>query len=295
MTNHDSTMDRRRFLARAGAAGAVVLVLSSMAAGLEGGSAKVKFGVCDWTLGKSGNPEAFALAAKLGFDGVQVSLLPEGDSLAFTREDRRAAFLVAAGKHGPAIASFALGVLNDVPLKNDPRAERWLEQAIGICPAVKVQVILVPFFGKGDLRNDPAGVDAVVAALRRLAPKAEKAGVILALESYLSADDHLKILGRVGSPSLRVYYDVANSQDVGLDIYKEIPLLGGRIAEIHAKDTKDLYGKGSMDFPRVRKAMDEIGYTGWFVVEGTKLPLGLEASLRYDLDYLKTVFTTIHD
>jgi len=126
--------------------------------------------------------------------------------------------------------------------------------------------------------------------LKRLAPKAEKAGVVLALESYLSAEDHLKIIDRVGSPSVQVYYDVANSQEVGLDIFKEIPLLGTRIVEFHAKDTKDLYGKGSMDFPRVRKAMEEIGYSGWFILEGTKMPLGVEASLRYDLDYLKSIF-----
>ena len=258
--------------------------------GVAGSGPSIKFGVCDWTLGKSGSPEAFALAKKLGFDGVQVSLLPQGDSLVFVDNTKRAAFLDAAGKRGQAIASFALGILNDVPLKNDPRAERWLGEAIGICRDTGVKVILVPFFGKGDLRNDSAGVDACVAALRRLAPNAERAGVVLALESYLSADELLKILDRVGSPSVQIYYDVANSQAAGLDIAREIPLLGKRIAEIHAKDTKDLYGKGSMDFPLVRKAMEEIGYGGWFVVEGTKLPLGLEPSLRYDLDYLKTIF-----
>ena len=266
------------------------LALVPLADDVAGRSVPIKLGVCDWTLGKSGNAEAFALAKKLGFDGVQVSLLPEKDSLAFVDKGKRAAFLEAAGRHDQAIASFALGVLNDVPLKSDPRAERWLDEAIGISRDMGVKVILVPFFGKGDLRNDTAGVDACIAALRRLAPKAEKAGVILALESYLSAEELLEILGRVGSPYIQIYYDVANSQDVGLDIAKEIPLLGKRIAEIHAKDSKDLYGKGSMDFPRVRKAMDEIGYGGWFVLEGTKLPLGLEPSLRYDLDYLKTVF-----
>jgi len=48
---------------------------------------------------------------------------------------------------------------------------------------MEVRIILVPFFGKGDLRNDPTGTDAAIAALMRLAPKAEKAGVILALEN----------------------------------------------------------------------------------------------------------------
>jgi L-ribulose-5-phosphate 3-epimerase len=252
--------------------------------------ASVKFGVCDWTLGKSGDPAALALAGKLGFEGVQVSLEPAGDDLALMKEEARRAFLAAAETTGVAIASFAIGKLNDIPLKSDPRAEKWLAQACLIGAAMNVRIVLVPFFGNGDLRNDAKGVDVVIAVLKRLAPKAEKARMVLALESYLSAEENLRIIERVGSSAVRVYYDVANSSEVGLDIFKEIRALGAKIVEFHAKDNKELYGKGSIDFPLVRKAMDEIGYKGWFVFEGTKYPLGLEASLRYDLEYLKGVF-----
>lgn len=188
------------------------------------------------------------------------------------------------------IAAFAIGDLNNLPFKSDLRAEQWLEQSIDICRAMDVKVVLVPFFGKGDLRNDPKGMAAVIERLKRIAPKAEKAGVILALESWLSADDHLKIIKAVGSPAVQVYYDVGNSQEAGYDIFKEIRLLGNRICQFHAKDTKTLYGQGSMDFKAVRKAMEDIGYRGWFVLEGTELPLGIEKSVRYDLDYLRTIF-----
>ena len=165
-----------------------------------------------------------------------------------------------------------------------------MAKAIDVAAAMSVKVILVPFFGKADLRNDPAGIDAVVAALKRLAPGAEAKGVVLALESYLSAGDNIKILDRVGSPAVRVDYDVANSQEAGLPILDEIRELGARIVEVHAKDTKGLYGQGSMDFPAVRRALEDIGYQGWFVLEGTEMPLGVEQSIRYDTDYLRTVF-----
>jgi sugar phosphate isomerase/epimerase len=251
---------------------------------------RVKLGVCDWTIGKSGDPAALELAGKLGLEGVQVSLNPKGDSLALTQPAFSRAYLEAAEKTGVAIASFAIGELNNVPLKSDPRAEKWLGEGIEIAKAMGVRIILVPFFGKGELRNDGPGTDAVVRALRRLAPRAERAGVVLALESYLSAEDNLKILGRVGSPSVKIYYDVGNSQDVGCPILEEIRLLGDRIVEIHAKDTKGLYGKGSMDFASVRRAMEDIGYAGWLVLEGTRMPLGTEESVRYDAEYLRTVF-----
>lgn len=251
---------------------------------------QLRLGVCDWTIGKTGDPAAFALAGSLGCDGVQVSLVPKGGSLALTDPALRRAYLEACERTGVAIASFAIGDLNDVPLKNDPRAERWLAEGIDIAAAMGVRVILVPFFGKGDLKGDEAGIEAVVAAMKRLAPKAEAKGVVLAIENTLPAEANLGILERVGSPAVRVYYDVANSQDAGFPILDEIRALGTRVVEVHAKDTKDLYGKGSIDFPAVRKALEGIGYKGWLVMEGTKMPLGLEASVRYDADYLQTVF-----
>jgi len=45
-----------------------------------------------------------------------------------------------------------------------------------------------------------------------------------------------------------------------------------------------------MNFPAVRKAMDDIGYRGWMQIEGVKTPLGVEESVRYDLNYLRSIF-----
>ncbi len=252
--------------------------------------AEVRFGVCDWTLGNGGDPAAFQMAHKLGLDGLQVSLVPAGDSLYLVPLELQKSYLLWAAGNRLAICSFALGELNNVPLKSDPLAEKWLGQAIDIASSMQVRRILVPFFGKGDLRKDPRGTAAVIACLKRLAPKAEKQHVILALESWLSAEDHIKIIDAVGSQAVRVYYDVANAREQGHDVGREIRLLGRRICEIHAKDNKDLYGKGSTDFVAVKKAMDVIGYRGWLVIEGTKLPLGVEESIAYDLKYLRSVF-----
>ena len=58
--------------------------------------------------------------------------------------------------------------------------------------------------------NDTAGVDHFVAVLKRVAPKAEKRGVTIGLENWLSADDHRRLLDRIGSPAVKVYYDVGN-------------------------------------------------------------------------------------
>lgn len=284
------------------------------AAAKYSGKSVVRFGVCDWTIGKPGDPYALEIAGRLGLEGVQVSLVPEGVRLMLSRPELQRAYRDAARSSGVEIASFAIGELNNAPLKSDIRADRWLEEGIGIAKEMGVKIILVPFFGAGELRNDRRGMEEVGLRLRRLAPIAERAGVVLALESYLSAEDQLWLLDRVGSPAVKLYYDVANSQEAGWDIFREIRLLGDRIVEFHAKDNSDLYGrgrdgvpgrnrdsalarrgdsvpgKGSMDFAAVRSAMEEIGYRGWFIIEGSKFPLGIEPSIRFDLEHLRRVF-----
>lgn len=256
------------------------------------GGLPVRLGVCDWTIGKTGDPAALALAGELGLEGVQVSLTSAGENLAMKSKSLQRAYLDAARKTGVAITSFAIGELNDVPLQSDPRAEKWVAQGIDVCRSLGVKIILVPFFGKADLKNNPGGMGSVIAILKRLAPEAEGAGVTLALESTLDAEEHMKIISGVGSPSVRVYYDVGNSRDAGYDIYAEIRSLGSRICEFHAKDTKDLYGKGVMDFDAVRRAMEGIRYQGWLILEGTRFPLGVEKSIKYDADYLRSIFKT---
>lgn len=256
-----------------------------------GGSRRgFKLGVCDWTIGKRSEPGSFEVAKRIGLDGVQVDFGGGENDLQLFDTALQAKILAEAEKNEMQIASLAMGHLNNVPYKSDPRTEAWVSQAIDIAKAMRQSIILMAFFGNGDLKNDPKGIDEVVTRLKKVAPKAEDAGVALCVESWLSAEEHLVIIERVGSPAVKVYYDVANSNMAGYDIYQEIRRLGKHICQFHAKDYDDLYGKGSIDFEKVRSAIDDIGYRGWLVMEGVKLPLGVEESCRYDCEYLRKVF-----
>lgn len=289
----ESKHSRRDILTRMGQA-ALALPLSGLLRDAQAASPATpgfRIGVCDWTLDKRADPSAFELARKLGFDGVQVDMGAADADLPMRKPEIRARIKEMAQKHGVAIASLATGALNDVAYKNDPRAEGWVRDALAAALDLGVKVILLAFFGNGDLKGDSQGTDNVVAKLKEVVPDAEKMGLTLGIESWLSAEEHVSIIDRVGSPALKVYYDVGNSHHKGYDIYKEIRFLGkDRICEFHAKDYDNLYGKGSIDFPAVRKAMDDIGYRGWIQVEGFQYPLGLEESLKFDVQYLKQVF-----
>ena len=245
-------------------------------------------------MGISCDPAAFAMAARIGLDGVQVEFgkTPESDgSLPLFAEAKQDQILEAAAKHSVAVASLALGAVNRIPYKSAPEAEKWAITAIPVMQRMKIRVVLLPFFNKGDLVDDAAGIEEVIRRLRRLGPKAQDAGVVFGIESWLKVPELERILDAVKSPAIQVYYDVGNMQKVGEDYVAAIRRLGReRICEIHLKDQDDLYGKGSMNFPAVRSALDAIGYRGWVGIEGLKLPLGIEPSIRYDLEYLRPIF-----
>jgi sugar phosphate isomerase/epimerase len=229
---------------------------------------RYKIGACDWSIGKMANPAAFEVAKEIGLDGVQVSLGTAADNMRLREAPVQRQFLDAARQAGVEVASLAIGELNSIPYKSDPRTVEWVRGSIDACKALGVRVVLLAFFGNGDLRDDPAGVSEVVKRLKEAAPHAEKANVVLGIESWLSADQHIEILERVGSPSVQVYYDVCNSNDRGYDIYREIRKLGKRICEFHAKENGALLGQGKVDFKRVREAMEDIDYRGWIQIEG---------------------------
>jgi len=229
---------------------------------------RFRIGACDWSIGKMGDPGAFEVAKQIGLDGVQVSLGTAADDMRLRKPAMQQQYKDAAKRAGLEVASLAIGELNNIPYKSDPRTVQWVSDSIDVCQAFSARVILLAFFSKDDLRDDQAGVDEVVRRLKAVAPKAEKAGVILGIESWLSADQHLEILKRVGSKSVQAYYDVCNSTDRGYDIYREIRKLGKRICELHAKENGSLLGQGNVDFHKVRAALDDIGYRGWVQIEG---------------------------
>ena len=230
---------------------------------------RFNIGACDWSLGQRASTAALTVAKTLGLDGVQVSMGSVDNDLQLRRPDVQRAYREAAGTTGVRIGGVALDLMNQVPYKSDPRTEQWVSDSIDVARSLDVRVVLLAFFEKGDLRNDPDGQAEIVRRLKRVARKAEQQGIVLGIESWLSAPEHVRILDAVGSRSVQVYYDLANSTQMGYDILAEIRQLGrDRICEFHAKENGFRLGQGRIDFPAVRKAMDEIEYTGWIQIEG---------------------------
>jgi len=264
-------LTRRAFFGAAAGASAAAVLARRLAAGQD---KPYRLSACDWSLGARG-PDGLAVAKAAGLEGLEVSPGGVGEHLGFADPAYRARYKEAMKRTGVVVSSTALGCLNRYPLATEPRAPRWLEEAIDATADLGARVILLPFFGRGDLRagGGKAGlktkeVDAVVGRLKAAAPRAEAKGVVLGLETTLSARDTLAICERVGSPAVAVYYDIGNSTAFGYDVPAEIRLLGRRICQFHFKDRKHGYlGRGEVRLEPVAEAIRAIGYRGWIVLE----------------------------
>jgi len=236
-------------------------------------SKAIKIGACDWSIGKHSDVDAIKIAKKIGLDGVQVSLGKATNNMHLRQTEIQQLYKQASIEHNIAIAGMAIGELNHFPYKSEPISEQWVSDSIDVAKIMGNKVVLLAFFNKGDLKGDKEGTKEVIRRLKKVAPKAEANGITLGIESWLSAEEHMQIIEAVGSPNVKVYYDVANSNRMGYNIYEEIRWLGKEnICEFHAKENGNLLGQGKIDFTEVSKAISDIDYEGWVMIEGAIPP-----------------------
>jgi sugar phosphate isomerase/epimerase len=280
--------NRRTFLAlgAAGVASAHLWPTIATAARLQ--PPRFKVGVTDWNLRQEANPGSFALAKRLGFDGVQVSLASgRGKDRLPIGQDIVTRYRSESAQQGLPITSTCLNILHTNYLKSDPLGPQRVSEGIALTKAIGVEVMLLPFFGDGALKT-PQEMDRVGDLLRELGPEAQKAGVTLGLEDTISARDNVRIMERSQSPAVLTYYDVGNSTVNGHQVIEELRWLGAsRICEVHLKDNPHFMGAGTIDFPGIVDALADMGFARWAVLETSSPSGSLEDDMRRNLTFTR--------
>jgi sugar phosphate isomerase/epimerase len=251
----------------------------------------MKVAVMDQVL--SGYTEPFAAAARLGVGGVEVSLTREGlrsagrEHLAELRSRRDAT--------GLAIPSLVLGEHSDGGIADaDPQvaeaATEDVRRALEWATELGATTLLIPFFARGHVESD-AELDRCAAAFRALCPLAAQRGVILCYEGMLPAERIRLLAERVDSMAFGCYFDLGNPIERGLDPPTEIRTLGRLVRRVHVKDARGPDecppGLGQVDFAECARALREIGYDDWLVLETPPAPAPLVAR---DLSFTRTVW-----
>jgi sugar phosphate isomerase/epimerase len=233
--------------------------------------------------------DLFRQARRLGFAGVEVVL-------SRLELERLEGLLRAQREHRLAVPSLVLGEHSDrggiadleptVAENACEDVERALEWAVEL----GTEAILVPFFGRADLRGE-ADLERAAGAFRPLCELAGERGVTLCYEGTLPAEQIHALAERVGSPAFGCYFDLANVVARGMDTATELRALGTLVRRLHFKDTRVQTGDcppglGRVDFVESARALDEIGYNGWVVLE---TPAGPAELVARDLAFARSV------
>jgi len=285
------TSSRRTFLTHTAAAltGAALLNRGLRASAFPALDAQVHFGACVVDLEQG---------RQAGLEGVQIGVGGPADRLQIADPAFRARVKEQMHKTGLVVPSLMMGLLNECALARDPRGPAWLEQSIAGAKDLGAKVILVAFFGNGDLLSADGkvkedDVSAVVERLRAAAPQAKDAGVFLAIENYLDADTNARILDRVNHDSVRIYYDCYNTGATRkYDVPAEIRRLKDRIVEFHFKNGDAYLENGEVHYEPVVEAIKDVGYKGWVVLETSSPAHDAVADAKKNAGYARRLFAS---
>ena len=281
-------LNRRRFLKQSSivalggvfpGTGSAISGASSLMVSETASASTLKKGACIGVLPPELSVlERFKLAKELGFEGIEPNTL---ETPAEVEEYRR-----ASEESGVKIHSIMNSGHWKYPLTDDDQAV--VEECIkGIKTSIRNAydlgadaVLLVP----GIVTSSVRYVDVYQRSqkeIRKLLPLAEECGVVIAVENVgnrflLSPLEFARYVDDFESPYVRAYFDVGNFTSIGFPP-DWIRTLGKRLFKVHIKkfepganvrafDPADRRTQG-IDWPDVRRALSEVGFSGWVTAE----------------------------
>lgn len=199
---------------------------------------------------------------------------------------------------GIAISAITTGleyVLNKLSLIDDTeRAVARLKEHIDLaekigCPGIVIGVVRgnIPDFEKYD--EYEALLTEAVTELADYAAKRHVDIYIEAINRYVtnwlcSVPEVLSYVKKLDRENIKVHIDTHQMNIEDVDFYETIKACGDKLGYVHFSDNnRGCPGEGNIDFLPVIKALKEIGYSGYIVIESTECPPGcdtLEKSIR---------------
>ncbi len=309
--NESRFMNRRRFLGSAGAAAGLLATGYPLWAGESASKQpdkdasippkqRYKIAVCDWMILKRQKLGAFGRTKEIGADGVEVDMGSLGDRETFASALAdpavRKQFLDKAKELDLEICSLAMSGFYAQSFAERPTVYRMVQDCIDTMKLMNVKVAFLPLGVRSDPAKHPELRSAVVERLKAAGVQAEKAGVIIGVETELPAEDQVKLLDDIGSPAIRIYFNFSNALQNGRDLHKELQILGkDRICQIHCTDQDGVWLQDDpkIDVPKVKETLDEMDWSGWLVIErsrSAKDARNVVWNFGANTKYLKSIF-----
>ncbi|MFO1269120.1 MAG: sugar phosphate isomerase/epimerase family protein [Rubrivivax sp.] len=249
----------------------------------------MKIALCNEVLRPLPFEQQCALAAALGYDGLEVAPFTLADDPTQIGEARARELARIAADHGLAITGLhwllvappGLSIVSaDAAMRQ--RTADVMVRMVNLCAAMGGRVLV---HGSPKQRSVPAGEQHGVALKRatacfaRAARAAEAAGVTYCIEPLARAETDLvntvaeavELVDAIGSPALRTMIDCSAA---GQTESESVPQLierwwpGGKLAHVQVNDpNRRGPGQGAMAFAPILRALRRVGYDGVLAVE----------------------------
>jgi sugar phosphate isomerase/epimerase len=233
---------------------------------------------------KKPGASVYELASNVpGLAGLEVgglNLWDHANALAYKKEsDRwriRTASLSGAFPQGVTLANPGAGAVEGI--RKSVQAGELLGATV---------ILIGGFFETCPKMDDEASYGPAVELLKKGGPIAADSGISLGLELSLSLEEYQKLIGLVGHPAVRPYWDATGTDHMGHpgDGTKGLEVLGASICQMHLKNGKagilleerhllEKHPKSpvpervmSIDWPKAFSIIKNSGFEGWFAFE----------------------------
>ena len=238
---------------------------------------RYKVALIDLMLLKRQKLGAFQLTKDIGADGLEVDMGGLGNRETFdnqlANDSVRRQFLNKAKELNLEICSLAMTGFFAQSFAERPTAVRAVQDCINTMKKMNVKVAFLPLGVKGDLIKYPELRPAIIERLKAVGKLAENAGVVIGIETALDAKEELKLLKEVGSQFIQSYFNFSNALKNGRDVSEELRILGKEnIIQIHCTDDDGVWLQNNprIDMVKIKKTLDEMGWSGWLVIERSR-------------------------
>ena len=269
----------------------------------------MKFAICNeifqgWKL-----EDAFACAAKSGYDAVEIAPFTIANYVTAISTSERLRIRDAAARAGVAISGihWVLAQTEGLHLAHSDavvrqRTSQYLCHLVDFCADLGGQIIV---FGSPKQRGIPDGVmprqawDWATAAFREPVLRAERQAVTICLEPLSAAETNfintaaeaIEFVRQFDSARFQIILDVKAMCAEPKPIPQIIRDSWPHFAYFHANDeNRKGPGSGNVDFNPIAAALREVGYDGYVSVEVFNFDEGPERIATKSLDYLKRAF-----
>ena len=296
--NHD-VLSRRDFL------GAGSLLLASLLLPQAGFASKpkkltYKIAVVDLMILKRQKLGALQLTKDIGADGVEIDMGGLGQRETFDNQlakpEIRQQFIDKVKELNLEICSLAMTGFYAQSFATRPTYQRMVQDCIDTMKAMNVKVAFLPLGTQGDLVKNPELRPAIVERLKVVGKMAQKAGVVVGIETSLDAKGEVELLREIGSKNIQIYFNFSNPLKEGRDLHQELKILGRkRICQMHATDEDGVWLENNtrLDMRKVKQTLAEMQWEGWLVIERSRDAndaRNVKKNFGANTAYLKSIF-----